>query len=190
MDDSPAWDPAPARIKRPRDSQRNYRRVDLTRVTEHERPTRADYDYYVHLVEIFKSADYDEAKLRESCPFWVADPLFNAALIVSERALAELCQAVGDDSPPPPERAQATVKAMEERLWSDVAGCFVAWDARAEEQLPTRVAAGFTPLIARVGDAERMVEELEAPSFWPLDGWHPVPTIDVLSPCFEQRRYW
>ena len=191
MDDSPAWDPALARIKLPRDSQPNYRRVDLTRVTEHERPTRADYDYYVHLVEVFKSADYDESKLRETCPFWVADPLFNAVLIASERALGELSAAAGDrDAAPPPERAQATAWAMEERLWSEAAGCFVAWDARAHEQLPARVAGGLAPLIAGVGDTDRLVEELEAPSFWPVDGWHPVPTADALSPAFERRRYW
>jgi glycogen debranching enzyme len=79
---------------------------------------------------------------------------------------------------------------MEERLWSDDAGCFVAWDARGEEQLPARVAGGLTPLIAGVGDTDRLVEELEAQSFWPADGWHPVPTADVLSPAFDRRRYW
>jgi glycogen debranching enzyme len=189
MDDSPAWDPALARIALPHDREPSYRRVDLTRVTDHERPTNADYDHYVHLVEVFKRADYDEAKLRESCPFWVADPLFNAALIASDRALAELAQAVGE-SGPDASRALRTEAAMEQRLWSDRAGCFVAFDARAGEQLPARVAGGLAPLIAGVGDVERIVEELEAPSFWPADGWHPVPTADALAPAFERRRYW
>ena len=189
MDDSPAWDPALARIALPRDREPSYRRVDLTRVTEHERPTHADYDHYVHLVEVFKRADYDEAKLRASCPFWVADPLFNAVLIDSERALAELAQEVGE-APPDPARAQRTQAAMESRLWSDSAGCFVAFDARAGVQLPARVAGGLAPLIARAGDVERIVAELESPSFWPADGWHPVPTADALSPAFECRRYW
>jgi len=154
-------------------------------VADHERPTKADYDHYVHLVEVFKRARYDEAALRESCPFWVADPLFNAALAASERALAEL---TGDASHT--ERAQRTADGMADRLWSDSAGCFVAWDRRAHEQLPARVAGGLTPLIAGVGDVERVVEELEAPSFWPADGWHPVPTTDALSPAFDRRRYW
>jgi glycogen debranching enzyme len=183
MDDSPAWDAALARIPLPHDREPAYRRVDLTRVTEHERPTHADYDHYVHLVELFKRYDYNEAALREHCPFRVADPLFNAALIASERALAELTGELDG-------RAERTAAAMEERLWSEDAGCFVAYDARAEEQLPVRVAGGIAPLIAGIGDRDRMVAELEAPSFWPGDGWHPVPTADALSPAFERRRYW
>jgi glycogen debranching enzyme len=185
MDDSPAWDPALARIALPHDREPGYRRVDLTMVAEHERPTHADYDHYVHLVELFKRARYDEAELRESCPFWIADPLFNAALVASGRALAEL---TGDAHHR--ERAERTAGAMAERLWSHSAGCFVAWDGRARQQLPARVAGGLTPLIAGIGDVERLVEDLEAPSFWPGDGWYPVPTADVLSPAFERRRYW
>jgi glycogen debranching enzyme len=193
-DDSPAWDSPLANIPLGEHPVPEYRRVDLTMVAAHERPTRADYDYYVLLVECFKRRRYDEAAMREHCPFAVEDVLFNVLLVRSGEDLAAIAEVIGEDPTVERERAARTAAALDERLWSENAGCYVGYDRREGRQVSARLAAGFTPLFAGVPSDERaarMVPELTSVHFWPPEGSGvPVASYDRLAPAFEPRRYW
>jgi hypothetical protein len=95
QDDSPAWDPALHAIALDPEGVAPYARVDLTMAPADERPDPADYDHYIALVECFKRHGYDEAAMREHCPFWVVDPLFNSALAAAGEDLARIADALG-----------------------------------------------------------------------------------------------
>ena len=59
-------------------------------------------------MQFFAERDYDEAKIREDCPFLVQDVLFNALLYQSERDLAEIAGILGEDPVPHEARAEQT----------------------------------------------------------------------------------
>ena len=194
MDDSPLWDEPLGAIELAPDRLPSYRRVDLTRVAAHERPSQSDYDHYVHLVELFKRYAYDEAALREHCPFQVADPLFNALLAQAGEDLARIAEAAGEDGAPFREQAARTRAALNARLWSAEHGRYVAFDLHGRRELHAPVASCFCPLFSGAPSPEQaaaMLRGLDSPGFWQLGGeGHPVPTYDRRAPGFAPRRYW
>lgn len=90
-DNSPCWDGPLARIT-PADPA-GYVRRDLTHSDAADRPTDDDYGRYVRLCTDYREADYDDTRLRHT--FAVEDPCFNALLIISEYALADIAEAIG-----------------------------------------------------------------------------------------------
>jgi len=74
VDNSPTWDEPLRRIVVDRNSLPTHQRRDLEHVTDPKmRPTDADYDRYVHLVDLFRRSDYDETRIRQVCPFLIQD---------------------------------------------------------------------------------------------------------------------
>ena len=59
------------------------------------RPTDAEYDRYLWLLELLKRGHYDEAEIYESHPFLVKDVLFSAILVAANEALVEIARVVG-----------------------------------------------------------------------------------------------
>jgi hypothetical protein len=57
-----------------------------------DRPLDAAYDRFVYLVKLFADRDYDEARIREECPFVVQDVLFNALMCPAHRDLAQIAR--------------------------------------------------------------------------------------------------
>jgi hypothetical protein len=68
------------------------------------------------LVQFFAERDYDEAKIREGCPFLVQNVLFNALLCRAERDLAEIARILGEDPAAHEARAEQTAHAMDRKL--------------------------------------------------------------------------
>ena len=193
QDDSPAWDPAleavPAEAGPP-----PYRRVDLTMVAAHQRPTDLDYGHYMALVERFKRHRYDELEIRRRSPFLAEEVVFNALLVRAGEDLAALAQALGHDDSRFRAQAARTRDAMNERLWSERLGRYVSRDLRTGRLLPASVSATFVPLFAGVPDPARagaLLDLLSSRRFWPTaSGGFAVPSSDRLSPAFSPRRYW
>ena len=97
------WDEALARV--PTEGVGSYVRRDTTHVDAAQRPTKAEYDRYLWLVQRFRSLAWDQATLHDASPFRVVDPGFNAILIRSAEDLAALAQAL--DAPELAAEAQA-----------------------------------------------------------------------------------
>jgi hypothetical protein len=55
------------------------------------------YDRFAYLVKLFADRDYDEAKIRQDCPFLVQDVQFNALLCQAEKDLAQIARALSED---------------------------------------------------------------------------------------------
>ncbi|MEU8852387.1 hypothetical protein AB0C70_40650 [Streptomyces sp. NPDC048564] len=126
MDNSPCWDaplsrvtPAPAR---------SFRRADLDHGAAEDRPTDLDYGRYVRLATDYRDGGYADG----AGDFAVEDPAFNALLIASEHALAEIARELGATGTARHARAERLTAALIERLWDPAEGMFFCRDVRSE----------------------------------------------------------
>jgi mannosylglycerate hydrolase len=194
MDNSPMWDSIMERIQLRPDQLPKYRRADIHFVAARDRPLDAAYDRFVHLVKLFADRDYDEARIREDCPFLVQDVLFNALLCQADKDLAQIARVLGEDPSPLEGRAQKTAHAINEKLWDEQHGIYVDFDLASGRLLQVYVAPNFVPLYAGIPDEERarrMVESLQNTGFGLSDeNLTPVPSYDRYGFAFLPTRYW
>lgn len=88
-DNSPRWDDALSRVVV--GAVPPYTRRDTKHVADpSERPSQAEYDRYLWLVECLKKAKYDDAEIHKSHPFIIKDALMSAIFAASNRALFRL----------------------------------------------------------------------------------------------------
>ena len=82
MDNSPAWDAALARV--PTTTVTPIRRRDTAHVDATMRPRGDEYQRFIHLVDVFREAGWDPARMLAASPFRVADVGTNAILLRAE----------------------------------------------------------------------------------------------------------
>jgi hypothetical protein len=194
MDNSPIWDSIMQRIQLRPDQIPKYQRADTHLVSTEDRPVNAEYDRFAYLVQLFAERDYDEAHIREDCPFLVQDVLFNALLCQADRDLAEIACILDKNPSPFEDRAEQTAQAMNRKLWNEEHATYLDFDLVTGQPLRAYVAAGFLPLYAGVpveDRAQRMVEALESPCFYLGDkSVRAVPSYDRYGFGFSTDRYW
>ena len=93
-DDSPRWLRAMANITPT--NVPPYRRGDTRHVAAAERPFDADYDRFIHLIDVFRRAHYDPEALLARSPFLVQDVLFNSILHRADEDLHALALELGE----------------------------------------------------------------------------------------------
>ncbi len=194
MDNSPMWDFIMQRMHLREEQIPKYQRADTHAVSAQDRPTSATYDRFAYLVKFFADRRYDEARIREDCPFLVQDVLFNSLLCRSERDMAQIARVLGEDPSPFEERAQKTARAIEEKLWDEERGVYLDYDLVAGRPIHVYFAPNFCPLFAGVPDrarAGRMVEALEKDGFGlSEESVTPVPSYDMHGFGFSPVQYW
>ncbi len=185
-DNSIDWDEPLKNV--PTEGVRPYRRRDTQHVNAAERPTQAEYDRYMWLVDHFRSLAWDNSRLHDASPFQVVDPGFNAILVRSDDALARLANAIGLDgvAARARERLNRSRKAFD-ALWSEAAGQFLCFDRVAGRLVGSRSVGGLLPIFAGLGDANKMVTTIRR---WRKQSGFGVPSHDPADPRFEPRRYW
>ncbi|MFX4293222.1 MGH1-like glycoside hydrolase domain-containing protein [Streptomyces bohaiensis] len=191
MDNSPAWDAPLARVT-PADPD-GFRRADLDHGSADDRPTDLDYGRYVALAAAYRDHGYDDRSADAARRFAVEDPGFNALLIASDHALAEIAAALGRDDTGHRAAAGARTDALLHRLWNERTGLFHARDLHDDRLLPARGAAGLLPLIVPslpAATAERLHRTLTGPHFGLGAGCRMVPSHDLLAPEYDAARYW
>jgi hypothetical protein len=195
-DNSPRWTPALERVEV--GEVPYYERLDLDHVPDPaERPTGYEYDRFIWLVEIIKHARCDDVVLHRTSPFLVKDVLASAILVRANEALLDVAEVVGA---PGEDRTmiQACIErgreGLEER-WDSGLGLCLDYDLRTGKPLPARTIAGFAPLIAGAGSAERwerLLDVLDSRAFTGNpDLYRPLPpstSPDDLG--FRPRSYW
>jgi hypothetical protein len=191
MDNSPAWDEALQRIVLTRDQIPEYERIDDRRGNPAERPTSFDYDRYTYLVSLFRSLNYNDADIREACPFVIQSVLFNSLLAQADRDLAKIARIVGADPQPFERWAETTTHAMG-KLWDPDRGVYLDYDVRAESRVPTWTAAAFAPLYAHAPtqqQAHQLVTLLAATRAKLGGDWWAVPSLAAENPKFQPTLY-
>jgi hypothetical protein len=196
-DNSPRWDSALAAFE-PKEVA-PYARCDLQHVEDpSERPTAAEYDHYLWLLESLKQARYDEVSIYHSHPFVVKDVLFSAILVAANEALLEISELVKA-----PDKERELIAGWISRgrdgleeCWEPSLGMCVDYDVRAQASIKTRTVAGFAPLVAGGVSAQRLqalLKTLDSEEFGGNEelGWSSlVPSTSPKEKGFHSRSYW
>ena len=187
-DNSIDWDRALDRV--PTEGIAPYIRRDLQHADAAHRPTQAQYDRFVWLLERFRSLDWDNARLHEASPFRVVDPGFNAILIRSATDLAVLADSLGERGIAEENRhfAEAGLAALE-GLWSEERGQYLCRDRAHGGLVDSASVGGLLPAFAaiprpRAAAIARTIEGLGRSARFL------VPSHDPADPRFDAERYW
>ena len=185
-DNSIDWDDALAAV--PGEGVEPYVRRDVDHVDASERPTSAQYDRYLWLVQRARHFGWDNSRLHDLLPFKVVDPGFNAILIRSDQDLAVLARTIGlDDMAEEAERRSRMAIQAIEYLWHDALGQYVCYDRSAGRLVESASVGGLLPVLAGVGRSDRLAARILAL----LDRLpFGVTSHDPDDPRFDARRYW
>lgn len=187
MDNSPAWDVAMARV--PTTTTTVIRRRDTSHIDPSMRPRADDYQRFIHLVDTYRDASWDPARMIAAAPFRMADPGTNAILLRAERDLLALAERFGT----PAERGEITARidrlsAGIESLWHAPSGIYRSRDLISGALADVSTSAGFLPLhagvVAHAGALAGTLADWAGRVRWT------VPSTDPSDPRFEPLRYW
>jgi len=182
------WDEPFERV--PTEGVTPYQRRDVQHADPAHRPTKAQYDRYLWLVEHFRRHGWDNAKLHDLSPFRVVDPGFNAILIRASADLAELAEELGlpDIARANRERAAKGLKALD-RLWSERDRQYLCLDRTTGRLIDSLSVGGLMPVFAAIpaGRARTIRARIKE-----ISGRcrYIVPSHDPADPRFDAKRYW
>lgn len=188
-DNSPEWDVPFARV--PETTSTVIRRRDTGHVDALMRPTDADYRRYIHLVDLYRSLDWNPAAMLAATPFRVADIGTNAILLAAEEALLDLAPRFGGSTSLSQIRARiARLSSGLAGLWNEQRGWYLSHDLLSFAPICVRTSAGLLALLTGVPDCAQ-VEQMAAVVADHLDAV----TMGIAStlpgePGFEPKRYW
>ncbi|WP_445681475.1 MGH1-like glycoside hydrolase domain-containing protein [Radicibacter daui] len=168
-----------------------YVRRDTTHVDPSQRPTKAEYDRYLWLVEHFRDLGWNNEILHDNSPFRVVDPGFNAILIRSDEDLAWLAGELGLADL----AAEATARVVKARaaletLWSEEDRQYLCFDRALGAPVKSASVGGLLPLFAGAGDAGRQSALAGTLRKWRGQTRFGVASHDPADPRFEAKRYW
>lgn len=189
-DNSPIWDESLDRIHITPGSLPPYKRRDTSIADASERPTAAQYDRYVYLLELGKKYQYDQEGIAEESPFLIQDSMMNAILIKSNESLIRIADRFGFDSGELQEWQQQSIKAYNNKMWNEELQTFVGYDLRGEKQMLHKEIGGLVALYAGIASPTQ-ADALNAYLQGLHDrGYYLCPSFDVDSPLFDSKRYW
>src|SRR5438552_11514361 len=187
-DNSVDWDDAFDRV--PTEGVEPYTRRDTLHADPAHRPTKAQYDRYLWLVQHFRGLGWDNARLHDASPFQIVDPGFNAILIRACVDLADLAEALGEMEIANDNRARAEKGlAAIERLWSEAHGQYPCLDRTAGRLVDSASVGGILPAFAAIPEARAASI---AATVMRLAGRarRVVRSHDPDDRRFDPRRYW
>ena len=195
MDNAPVWGGAMVRMHLRADQIPTYHRADTHTGVAEDRPLSSAYDRYAYLVKLFRDRDYDEAGIREDCPFLVQDVLFNSLLAKANGDLAEIARVIGEDPTAHEELARRTKSAVNTKFWNEDYGTYLDYDFVEGRPVPVYFGPSLAgPLYAGIpsqNQAERVLDTLNNDGFGLSDeGIKSIPSYDVHGFGFSPVRYW
>lgn len=189
-DNSPIWDDALDQIDLENAHLPSYQRRDTSIADASERPTSAQYDQYVYLLELGKKHRYDDDAIAHESEFVIQDSLINALLIRSNEGLIRVGEQLGLDTGELKQWQNKSKARFNEKLWNEELGTYTGYDLQQAKAFPYWEIGGLTALYANIPDkvqAAKMVSYLEK---LVTDGFFLVPSFDVHHPLFDSKRYW
>ncbi|MBW6506582.1 MAG: hypothetical protein K0B00_07530 [Rhodobacteraceae bacterium] len=185
-DNSVDWDVAFERV--PTDGIAPYTRRDTQHANPEHRPTKAQYDRYLWLVEHFRALGWDTARLHDASPFQVVDPGFNAILLRSCSDLADLAERLGEPEIAAENRGfVARGLAAMEGLWGEVHGQYLCRDRITGQLVDSASVGGLLAAFAAIPQARaaRIAATIAGHS-----ARFRVPSHAPADPRFDAKRYW
>lgn len=187
-DNSVDWDAALERV--PTDGIQPYQRRDLQHADAAHRPTGAQYDRYVWLVQHFRSLNWDNSLLHDASPFKVVDPGFNAILIRSCSDLAALADLLGEDQIALRNRKRAAAGlAALESLWNEALQQYSCYDRASSNLVDSASVGGLIPAVAAI-PAERSASLAQRINTLSESASYLIPSHDLTDSRYDSKRYW
>lgn len=198
-DNSPRWDEPLARVEV--GDVPAYVRRDLQHVADaSHRPTQAEYDRYLWLLECLKQVRYDDAEAHRAHPFLVKDVLMSAIFAGANRQLARLAAWLAPELEPSAsgeelDRWAARFDVGVVGRMDQEAGLALDFDARAGRAIHVCTWAGLAPLLVEHGDGD-LADRLQATAFGPrfagaTGARYPViPSTSPGSAGYRPHTYW
>lgn len=194
LDNAPVWDHPLSQVPVTGESLAPFRK-DLAHVDPSQRPDDTEYQRYIWLVNLFAEYEYDEQKLFERCPFRLQDPLTNALLIASDRALHRLGERLGLHEQAETFRrwGEEGTRAMNQKLHDPGTGLYRAFDLQDQQPIAAPYLPAFAAaLFGGIPDqeaADRFVQQTIIPLARD-DSLYLMPTVPPGSRSFSPRNYW
>ena len=190
-DNSPIWDAVWETMDPP---HYEFERKDTTHVDASQRPTKREYDHYLHIIEMAKAVNYNDQSIAEQSPFLVQDPLFNAMLVRSNEALISLYELMGrslDKRQQLEQWSQKTTESMNKKLFDEDLGAYIHYDLRNDKPIAALTSSSFTPLYAGVPSTERAARmaQLLTDRFGGKDRYL-CASFDPEDERFNPKKYW
>jgi hypothetical protein len=190
-DNSPMWDDIIHNMDSP---DYEFERRDTTHVDASQRPSKREYDHYLHILEIAKEHNYSDEKIAELSPFLVQDPLFNSMLIKSNESLIELYTLIGDNENKIKQLEtwqEKAIKSFNNKLFDEELGAYIHYDLRNERKIKHISSSSFTPLFANIPSkerAEKLVQTLM--SRFGNENQYLCASFDPESELYKPKKYW
>jgi glucosylglycerate hydrolase len=195
-DNSPRWDAPLANVAI--GEVPPYTRRDLAHVADpSHRPTDAEYDRFMWLIESLKQAAYDDARAHRQHPFLVKDLIFSAILSRASRVLGEVAAWLRRPDDELGLLRDSTERFAEGvlRQYDATIGLALDLDVRTGRPIQVRTWAGLAPLLLPEAAADVVAVLVERMTGRELAG-NPdlivaaVPSTVPGSPGFDSRSYW
>ncbi|MEM6729899.1 MAG: hypothetical protein AAF618_15445, partial [Pseudomonadota bacterium] len=162
-----------------------YTRRDTGHVDASMRPTKAEYDRYVAILEFGRSVGWDAVEIMARGPFLMADPGTHFILIRAHQDLAYLAETLGED-PGHLAAWESELRAGANGFWNEDLHCYDARDMRTGRFAGVLGSGAFTAYIAGADGPDldaQMKRTWDAVSYG-------LPSSDPEGPYFDARRYW
>ena len=187
-DNSIDWDEAFSRV--PTDGVAPFQRRDTQHADPEHRPTQAQYERYIWLVQHFRELGWDNGKLHDASPFQLVDPGFNAILIRSCADLAGLADMLGEPELANRSRAlaDAGIAAME-TLWSEQHSQYLCLDRASGALVDSLSVSGLLAAFAPIPAHRAAVVAARIRQIGDRTGYL-IPSHDPEDPRFDNLRYW
>ena len=191
-DNSPSWDAILDAIDVTGARDVSALRRDIKNADAAHRPTNANYQRYIYLVDLFIRCGYRDAAIAAECPFLVQDVLFNSLLVKSNQSLLALARRLGESTAEIEAWNAKAVAAINRKLWDPSTGFYCAYDLRNGRRIPVKTSSGFMPLFAGICDpaqAASLAAHLTR-SFTRGDDWRLCASTAADEPTFDPVKYW
>jgi hypothetical protein len=188
-DNSPEWDAPSQAIDVSRVGE--YTRRDTTHLDQSMRPTKAEYDRYLALVQSGREMGWDQRRIAREHPFRVADVGMTMIMLRANRDLAALADELGHKAEA--EELRGYVKRAEagiEYLWDAKVGAFCSRDSITGRFSGFVTSASFLSFFAGLQHAERDRSTLQHFDRIAKRVRYVMPSLDPDDPGFDSIRYW
>lgn len=190
-DNSPIWDDIWETMNPP---EYTFERRDTTHVDASQRPSKREYDHYLHIIEIAKEHNYNDQKIAELSPFLVQDPLFNALLIKSNESLIKLYHLIENNEEKIKQLHNWQSKAIHSfntKLFDEEVGAYIHYDLRNEKPLKYLSSSSFSPLFAGIPNKQRATSMIKLMlDKFGGDHQYLCASFDPTSDRFNPKKYW
>lgn len=189
-DNSPGVDAALDAVQVPQ-SLPPFQRCDLKHVDGAQRPTDAQYDRYITLLEFGASCGWDPKKIYRENQFLVVDPGTVFILLRADRDLLQLARHLGREKEAL--ALERWIRRSEEgcmQMWNDAARGYCMLNLRTHERSPHLANTSFLAFYAGIQDRGRMMEIAQSLERYMQAASYKLASWDPQASAFDPKRYW